>query len=27
VSSHGQTTFTRCAPCLCFVWRPFTRLL
>jgi hypothetical protein len=27
VSSHGQTTFTRCAPCLCFVRRPFTRLL
>jgi hypothetical protein len=27
VSSHGQTAFTRCAPCLCFVWCPFTRLL
>jgi hypothetical protein len=27
VSSHGQTAFTHCAPCLCFVRRPFTRLL
>jgi hypothetical protein len=27
VSSHGQTAFARCAPCLCFVRRPFTRLL
>jgi hypothetical protein len=27
VSSHGQTAFTRCAPCLCFVRRPFIRLL
>jgi hypothetical protein len=27
VSSHGRTTFTRCAPCLYFVRAPFTRLL
>jgi hypothetical protein len=27
VYSQGQTAFTRCAPCLCFVQRPFTRLL
>jgi hypothetical protein len=27
VSSHDRTTFTRCSPCLCFVRRPFTRLL
>jgi hypothetical protein len=27
VSSHGQATFTRCASCLCFVRRLFTRLL
>jgi hypothetical protein len=27
VSLHDQTAFTRCAPCLCFVRRPFTRLL
>jgi hypothetical protein len=23
MSSHGQTPFTRCAPCICFVRRPF----
>jgi hypothetical protein len=27
VSSHNQATFTRCASCLCFIRRPFTRLL
>jgi hypothetical protein len=27
VSSHDQGTFTRGASCLCFVRRPFTRLV